>query len=143
MSRTARAADWIQRIVVDLAAGHYRDVLVEERHQGAQQSRLRLAAQAEQDEVVLRQERVDELRYDRIVVANDAGKQRLTGTQLDDQVVAHFLVHVAASDGTLGHGTPQVADGRNPSGSSHTWILPNAQCAMPIAQDSKIWALNI
>ena len=53
-----------ERVVVDLAAGHDRDLVVEQRHQRAQQARLRLAAQAEQDEVVLREQRVDQLRND-------------------------------------------------------------------------------
>ena len=44
--------------------------------------RLRLAAQAEQDEVVARQDRVDDLRDDRVVVADDAGEQRLAGRSL-------------------------------------------------------------
>jgi hypothetical protein len=39
-------------IVVDLAAGHHRDQLVEQRDERAQQARLGLAAQAEQDEVM-------------------------------------------------------------------------------------------
>jgi hypothetical protein len=65
--RAARAADRIERIVVDLAARHDRDLVVEQRDERAQQARLRLAAQAEQDEVVLRQQRVHELRHDGVV----------------------------------------------------------------------------
>ena len=80
--RAARAADRVERIVVDLAARHHRDLLVEQRHERAEQARLRLAAQAEQDEVVLRQQRVDQLRHDGVVVADDAGKERLAGAQL-------------------------------------------------------------
>ena len=51
--------------------------LVEQRRQRAEDARLRLAAQAEQDEVVPREDRVDELRDHGVVVADDAGKQRL------------------------------------------------------------------
>ena len=39
-----------------------------------------------------RQDRVDELRDDRVVVADDAGEQRLAGLQLADEVVADFLL---------------------------------------------------
>ena len=44
--------------------------------QRAQQARLGLTAQAKQDEVVLREQRVDQLRNDAVVVADDAGEQR-------------------------------------------------------------------
>ena len=117
--RAARAADRIERVVVDLAARHGRDVLVEQRDERAQQARLRLAAQAEQDEVVLRQQRVDELRHDGVVVADDPGEERFAGAELGDQVLAHFLVHVAAAHGAVGYGPSQVANGRNPCGSGH------------------------
>ena len=94
--RAARAADRVERIVVDLAARHDRDLIVEQRDERAKQARLRLPAQAEQDEVVLRQQRVHELRHDGVVVADDAREERLAGAELADQVLAHFLVHVAA-----------------------------------------------
>ena len=67
---------------MDLAAGHDRDVLVEQIDQAAQDPALGLAAQAEQDEVVPREDGVDELRDDRLVVADDAGKQGLARSEL-------------------------------------------------------------
>ena len=90
--RAARAADRRERIVVDLAAGDDRDLLVEQIDEAAQDAALRLAAQPEQDEVVARQDRVDELRDDRLVVADDARKERLARLQLADQVVADLLL---------------------------------------------------
>src|SRR5215475_6748637 len=42
--------------------------------QATQDAALRLAAQSEQDEIVLREDGVDQLRNDRIVVADDAGE---------------------------------------------------------------------
>ncbi len=87
----ARAADRRQRIVVDLAARHDRDLLVEQIDQTAKDPALRLTAETEQDEVVSRQDRVDELRDDGVVVADDAGEQRLARLQLPNEVVANFL----------------------------------------------------
>ena len=51
--------------------------LVEQRRQRAQDAGLRLAAQPEKNEVVARQDGVDDLGTDGVVVADDAGKQRL------------------------------------------------------------------
>ena len=64
---------------MDFAAGDDGQRLVEQRGQRAEQARLRLAAQAEQDEVVAREHGVDHLRDDGVVVADDAGKERLAG----------------------------------------------------------------
>jgi hypothetical protein len=79
-------------MVMDLASRNDRDVLVEQRGERAQQPGLGLAAQAEQDEVVLRQQGVDHLRDDRVVVPDDAGKQGLTGPEPDQQVGAQFIL---------------------------------------------------
>ena len=101
-ARAARGAERRQRVVVDLAARHDRDLLVEQIDEPAQDAALRLAAQAEQDEVVARQDRVDELRDDRFVVADDAGEQRLAGLQLPHEVVADFLLHRARASRLTG-----------------------------------------
>ena len=53
-----------QRVVVDLAARDDGDHLVEQRGQRAQDAGLGLAAQPEQDEIVPRQDGVDDLRDD-------------------------------------------------------------------------------
>ena len=89
--RAAGGAERRERVVVDLAARHDRDRFVEQRGERAQDPALRLAAQAEQDEVVARQHRVDDLRHDGLVVADDAGKSVLPATEPGDQVVAHFV----------------------------------------------------
>src|SRR5208283_675116 len=75
----AAAADGRVGVVVDLAAGDVRQFGIEQRGQGAQDAALRLPAQAEQDEVVAREDGVDDLRDDRVVVTDDAGKNRLVG----------------------------------------------------------------
>ena len=76
----------------------------------AQDARLRLAAQAEQDEIVTRQDRVDDLRHDGVVVADDAGKERLAAPELVDQVLAHFVLHAAPADGAAGDGRFQLSE---------------------------------
>jgi len=76
---------------VDLAPGDDGHLLVEQLDQAAQDPALRLAAEAEQDEIVSGQNRVDELGDDRLVVPDDAGKERLAPLQLANQVVADLL----------------------------------------------------
>ena len=94
------------RIVVDLALRNHRQPLVQQRGQGAEDARLGLAAQAEQDEMVARQDRVDQLRHDGVVVADDARKQRVFPAQSLRQVVADLVTdrpaaHLTARDGGL------------------------------------------
>ena len=88
----ARGAQRRQRVVVNLAAGHDRNLLVEQIDQAAKDPALGLAAQAEQDEVVPRQDRVHELRDDGLVVADDAREERLAGLQLPHEIVPHLLL---------------------------------------------------
>ena len=91
-ARAARRAERLQRVVVNLAAGHDRDPFVEQIGQAAQDPALGLSAKAEQDEVVARQDGVDELRDDGFVEPDDAGEQRLAGLQLPHEIVANFLL---------------------------------------------------
>ena len=64
-----------ERIVVDFGTGDDRNLLVQQIGQLTNDSALRLAAQTQQDHVVPREDRIDQLRNDRFVVADDAGKQ--------------------------------------------------------------------
>ena len=82
-----------QGVVVDFAPGNDRNGLVQERRQGPENPRLRLTAQAEQDEIVPGQNRVDDLRDDGLFVANDPRKQWFPLTELGDQILAHFVLH--------------------------------------------------
>ena len=109
----ARRADRRERIVVDLTAGHHRQVLVQERRQRAQDPALRLAAETEEDKVVPRQDGVDQLGNDRLVVADDAGEERVSRRQLPDEVVADFVLHRAPRKGVRrGIARPsQIAEG--------------------------------
>ena len=90
-ARAARGTERRQRIVVDLAARHDRDRFIEQIRQRAEDAALRLPAQAEQDEVVAREDGVDDLRHHGLVVADDAGKYRLLRPQACDEVLADFV----------------------------------------------------
>ena len=70
-----------KRIVVDFAAGDDRDALVEQTGELAQDPALGLAAKPQQDEVVPREQRIDDLRKDGVLVAHDAGEERLAGAR--------------------------------------------------------------
>ena len=80
-----------ERIVVHFTAGHDRHLLVEQGAQRAEDTGLRLAAQAEQNEVVARKERVHDLRHHGVFVAKDATEQRAAGLQARDQVAPDLV----------------------------------------------------
>jgi hypothetical protein len=77
---------------VDLAARHDGNAIVEQIGERAQDAALRLAAEAEQNEIVSGQNGVDELRDHRLVVADDPGEEALARLQLAHQIVANFLL---------------------------------------------------
>ena len=99
---TSVFGDRIEGIVVDLAARDDRNLLVEQRDELAQDTTLRLAAQAEQNEVVAREDRVDELRQDGFLVPHDAREQRGAVLEQTDQVLAHFIFDRALAAGGTG-----------------------------------------
>ena len=82
----------MQRVVVQLRAGHVRQPRVEQADQPARDAALRLAPLAEQDDVLSGQDRVLELRQDGVVVAEDAGKERLPLADALQQVGAQLLL---------------------------------------------------
>src|SRR5271163_4540128 len=82
-------------IVVNFAALDHRDVRVHESHQAAQNARLGLPAQTEQNKMMARENSVDDLQQNRIVVAMHAGKKLVAIFQLAQQVLAQFLAHAA------------------------------------------------
>src|SRR6266481_2572954 len=73
----AGAANRAQRVIVDLAAGDDGDFGVQQLHEAAQDAALGLPAQTQEDEVVTREESVDDLRNDGIVVAVEPWKESL------------------------------------------------------------------
>ena len=87
----AGAADGFKRVVVDLTPCHERYLFVQQRYQGAQDSALRLPAQAEQDEVVPGENCVRDLRNDCVIKSDDARKHRLMGRELAEQIGPHLV----------------------------------------------------
>jgi len=104
------------RIVPDFAAGNVGHAFVEQRGERAQDAALGLAAQPQQDEVLLRQHSIDDLRNHRVLVADDAGKERRVGlpprgqrpvrggpaAQTRDQVRAHLVFDGARLQASFG-----------------------------------------
>src|SRR2546427_3214755 len=124
-ARAARSADRVERVVVDFASRHHRDLFVEQGDQGTQQPRFRLTPQAEQDEIVLRQQSVDELRDDRIVVADDAGEERLAFAKRADEVRPNFLVDAAVGDLPRLRRLAQLAQSGNRRWGGHDLLYPS------------------
>ena len=120
--RGARACDdtGIERIVVDLAARDDRHPLVEQADERAHDARLRLAALAEEHDVVAGEQRVGELRDDGVVVADHAVDERLALGEGARRVGADLVLdrsrHPTAGAqlserGRTGHGAPCVRTG--------------------------------
>ncbi len=70
----AGAADGLEGIVIDFAAGDDGHLGVEEIDESAQDTAFGLAAEAEKNEIVAREQSVDDLRDDGVFVAVNAGK---------------------------------------------------------------------
>ena len=98
----ALLADRVVGIVVNLAAGDVRNALIEQGGQHADQTRLGLAAQAEQDKVVPRQNRVDHLRHHRVLESHDAREQLFALLNLADQVRAKLVLDGAPRQPVFG-----------------------------------------
>jgi hypothetical protein len=94
-------------VVVDLAARHDGDLLVQKVDELPQDARLALAAQSQEDEVVPRQQGVLDRRDDGLLIPDDARKQRAPLLHPADEVETHLLLH----GDDLGPGLLQVPDG--------------------------------
>ncbi len=88
-----------ERIVVHLAPREDRNLLVEQRDQLAQDAALRLPPQAQQDEVVARQDGIHELGDDGILVAHDAREQGRPVLEQTDQILAQLVLDGAVDAG--------------------------------------------
>src|SRR5690348_1151833 len=66
--------DWRERVVVDLAPRDDRNLFVEECRERAENARLRLTSEPEQNEVVTRQNRVHDLWHHRLLVTDHTGE---------------------------------------------------------------------
>src|SRR5438552_2789714 len=90
--RAAGAADRREGVVVDLAAGERGHRRVEQGREEARHACLGLAALAEENDVLAREDRVLDLRHDALLVAHDPGEERLPAPEARDQVVAQLLL---------------------------------------------------
>ena len=77
---TAAAADGRVRIVVNFAARDVGHPGIEQGCKRAQNTAFGLSAQSEQDEIMAREDRVDDLWDDCVVITNDAGEDRGRGS---------------------------------------------------------------
>src|SRR5262249_13802403 len=107
-----------ERVAVQRAALDRRDPFVEEAGQRAQQAGLGLGSEPEQDEVVPREERVDDLRLDGQLVADDAREQRLPGPQPRDEVGAQLVLDGAGAMA----GGPKLAEGAGARHAVNSWV---------------------
>ena len=85
-----------QRVVVDLRAGENGDLRIQQRGHLAEDPALRLTPEPEEDQVLAGQDRIDELRNDRVAVSADSGKEPLPSPEPGDQVRTHFVLDRAA-----------------------------------------------
>ncbi len=106
-------ADGSERVVVDLAARDRGNLRIEEVDERAHDAALRLSSLTEHDHVVAGDDRIRQLRQHRLVIADDAGEERLSGAQSRQQVAAHLLLDVFAYMA----GRAKLAD--RPSGDGH------------------------
>jgi hypothetical protein len=102
------------RVIVDLAAGDRRRPLVQQAGEGADQTRLALAALAEQDHVVPGDQGALQVRQHGLAEADDAGEWILAGPHRGDQVLPDLFLDAAR---LLAAGT-QLAD----SGDGRSWL---------------------
>ena len=103
----AAAANGRVWIVMDFASGNVRHLGIEQRGQGAQNAALGLSPQAEQDEIMARENRVHDLRHDGIVIADNARENRrririvALLAQTRHQIGAHLVFHAPRSQALL------------------------------------------
>src|SRR5437879_5242978 len=91
-----RAADGLERIVVDFAARYDRHFRIEQVDEAAQNAALGLAAQAEKNEIVPREKRIHDLRNNRVFISVDAGEEGFALFDGPEQIAAEFILDGAA-----------------------------------------------
>src|SRR5207253_3062149 len=88
----APPADRVEGIVIDLAPRNNGNLLVEEIGQPPQNPAFCLAAKAEENHVVPREDRIEDLRNDRLLISDNPGKNRIFLLQLADKIRPHFIL---------------------------------------------------
>src|SRR5262249_2319582 len=87
----ASPADGLEGIVVDFAAGDDREFRSEGVDEPAENAALGLAAEPQKDEVVPREQSIDDLRDHRVVITLNAGEKRFAAFDRAQQVGADFV----------------------------------------------------
>ena len=93
----AGAADGFQWVVVNFAAGDDGYLRIEQVDESAEDAALGLAAQAEQDKIMAREQGVDDLRDDRVFVSMDTGEERIALLDGAQQIAAELVLDGARS----------------------------------------------
>ena len=101
----AAPADRTVRVVVNLAALDVGRDLVEQRGQHADEARLGLPAQSQQNEIVARKNGVDHLRHHGILESQNAREKILAALQFADQIIAKFVLDGSAGEARFREGT--------------------------------------
>ena len=108
----AAAADGTVRMVVNFASRDIRGYLIQQGGHQTNEAGFGLAAQAQQDEVVARQDGIDHLGHHGVFVAQDAGKQVFPALDFADQIIAEFVLDGPVGEFGFREGTgAQIAKG--------------------------------
>src|SRR5207245_7000931 len=86
------------RVVMDLAGGDVRHLRVKQRCKGAKDPAFCLSTQAQQNEIVARENGVDDLRYDSVFIPHNSRKKRATLAQFADKIVPQPILYTAGKE---------------------------------------------
>src|SRR5262249_400545 len=89
----ARPADGLQRAIIDFATRDDGNFGVEKLDQSTQDAALRLAAQTQQDEIMPREQRVYDLRQNRVFIAMNTREQRFVALDAPEQIAANLALY--------------------------------------------------
>src|SRR2546427_689429 len=102
-------------------AGDVRHLRVKQRCKGAKDPAFCLSTQAQQNEIVARENSVDDLRYDSVFIPHNSRKKRATLAQFADKIVAELILYTAGKETLFGEWTlakfaerPRETHGDNP-----------------------------
>ena len=126
-------------MVVHLAAGDGRRVLVEEAHDVSDQPGLGLSALAQEDQVVAGQDAALQCRQHRSVEPDDRGEQLLPPAQRGQEVGSELLLHGAVG---IAAGAELADRGRKGHGEQGI-VRPAKRPARPLQDDAADVALEL
>ena len=137
----ALGGDGRERVFGDLGALDDGRELVKQAREAAHDARLRLAALAEQDDVLAAEDGVGDLRQHRLVVADDAGEQGFAGANLGDEVAAHLRLHrqhLEAGCLELAQGFRSRSSGSHRSGCPYVRFAPSPAPSQSVAHPATV-----